>query len=230
MFTTIFRARGLLNRERRSKFLLASIVLFFVLPSFSENYEVGKIALVLNLYVTLVGATMELEEKRKIFWIAVPVAVSSMVLLGISHYAPTTSFLIANGLALTVFFALVCISLFIYLGEPGQITIGRIYVSASLYLLLGMSWFAIYNLLDVLQPGSLLYGGSPLPPDAPWSTILYFSLVTLTTTGYGDIVPSTPAARMCAALEAATGVLYVAIAVSRLVAMQLQSVQQKDQD
>jgi voltage-gated potassium channel Kch len=47
---------------------------------------------------------------------------------------------------------------------------------------------------------------------------LYFSFVTLTTLGYGDIVPATPLARMLTVLEAATGVLYIAITVARLVA------------
>jgi voltage-gated potassium channel Kch len=52
----------------------------------------------------------------------------------------------------------------------------------------------------------------------PRATFLYFSMLTLTTLGYGDIVPLTPAARMFAALESVTGVLYVAITVARLVA------------
>ena len=49
-------------------------------------------------------------------------------------------------------------------------------------------------------------------------SLLYFSLVTLTTLGYGDIVPLTQQARVFAALEAVTGVLYMAITVARLVA------------
>jgi voltage-gated potassium channel Kch len=52
----------------------------------------------------------------------------------------------------------------------------------------------------------------------PRATLLYFSLVTLTTLGYGDLLPVTPFARIVAALEAVTGVLYIAITVARLVA------------
>jgi len=48
-------------------------------------------------------------------------------------------------------------------------------------------------------------------------SLLYLSLITLTTLGYGDIVPVTPPARLVAALEATTGVLYIAITVARLV-------------
>jgi hypothetical protein len=83
---------------------------------------------------------------------------------------------------------------------------------------MGLAWFSIYNLLNILQPGSFVEGGVPLPPNTPWSTILYFSLTTLTTVGYGDIVAVKPAARMFAMLEATAGVLYVAITIARLVA------------
>ena len=210
--------KGPLNRERRSRLLLISIVLFFILPSFSETHEIGRVCLVLLLYVTLVAATMELAGKRIVFWSAIPLAGASMVLLGVTHYLPTPALLIANALALAAFLALVSVSLFIYLGEEGQITTGRIQVSVSLYFLMGLAWFSIYNLLNILQPGSFTEGGTVLPRNAPWNTILYFSLTTLTTVGYGDILPVKPAARMCAMLEAAAGVLYVAITVARLVA------------
>jgi Ion channel len=193
-------------------------VLFFVLPAVSETHEVGRVCLVLILYTTLVGATMELAEKRIVFWSAIPLAGASMVLLAVSHYFPTPALLIANALALAAVLSLVSISLFVYLGEAGQITSGRIYVSVTVYFLMGLAWFSIYNLLNILQPGSFTEGGAPLPPNTPWSTILYFSLTTLTTVGYGDILPVKPAARMFAMLEATAGVLYVAITIARLVA------------
>jgi len=59
--------------------------------------------------------------------------------------------------------------------------------------------------------------GTPLEAGAHQRILLYFSLVSLTTLGYGDIVPLTSVARMFSALEAAVGVLYIAITVARLV-------------
>ena len=218
MLKAALRASRLLNREQLSKLLLISIVLFYVLPALSESREIGRIALILNLYVTLVAATMQLAGKPAIFWGAIPIAGASMVLIAVSHFYPTPYLLIANGVALTAFLTLVSISLFIHLGENGQITTGRISVSVSLYFLLGMSWFSIYNLLNIIEPGSFAENGVALPPNTPWSTMLYFSLTSLTTLGYGDMVPVKPAARMFATLEAAAGVLYVAITIARLVA------------
>jgi Ion channel len=216
-FPELFSEAGFLNRDRRSKFLLVSILLFFVLAPLLEEREIGRLILILNLYVTLVSATMELAERRLLFFSAIPIAFGSMVLLLVSHYRPTRSLLIVNGVVLAVFLLIVSISLFIFLGYGRGSTNARLTISVSLYFLLGMSWFAIYNVVNSVQPGSIAEAGTPITGVAHWSTFLYFSMVTLTTLGYGDIIAIRPAARMFAVLEAAAGVLYLAITVARLV-------------
>jgi hypothetical protein len=122
-----------------------------------------------------------------------------------------------NWVVLAIFMLLVAVSMFIYLGlRRGSLT-SRLTTSVSLYFLLGMSWFAIYGVLNSVQPGSIAEAGIPITDVAHWSTFLYFSMVTLTTLGYGDLLAIRPAARMFAVLEAAAGVLYLAITVARLV-------------
>jgi len=206
-----------MDREKRSVLLLVSMVLFFTLAPILEGYATGGLLLILNLYITLVTASTQLAETRALFRIAIPIAITSMILLLVSHYYSVRPLHIANYLILAAFLALVSSSLFIYLGQKGQITRGRILVSVSLYFLLGLTWFALYNLINLVQPGSFAEAGTPLTGIPHWSTMLYFSLVTLTTLGYGDIVAIKPAARMVATLEASAGVLYIAITVARLV-------------
>ncbi len=209
-----------LSRTNRSTLLLISIVLLFALSPILEENRFGGLLLLINLYITLLAATSELAEKPAVFWSALPVAIGSMVLLLYCHYIPVWPVLVANYIVLTGFLMLVSSSLFVYLGRHGEITRDRLIVSVSVYFLLGLTWFSIYNLINLLQPGSFAEGGVPLPTKMHWSTMLYFSLVTLTTTGYGDVVPVRPTARMIATLESAAGVLYVAITVARLVAAQ----------
>ncbi len=207
-----------MNRDHRSLVLLLSIVLFFLLVPLLENSMIGGLFLVVNMYVTLVAATMQLRERRVLFRCAVPVAAISMVLVLASHFHPTRPLYIANTVVLTLFFGLVCGSLFVHLGEKGPITRGRLYISVSLYLLLGLGWFALFSLISALQPGSFADSGVVLTGRPAPSKLLYFSLTSLTTLGYGDIVAVKPAARMLAPLEAAAGILYIAITVARLVA------------
>jgi len=219
-----FKRRHLFTgREKRSILLLVSIVLLFTLAPILENYETGGLLLILNLYITLAAATSKLAEEGWLFRITIPLATASMILLLASHYYPARPLLFTNYLVLAAFLALVSASLFIYLGQRTQITRGRILVSVSLYFLLGLTWFALYNFINLVQPGSFAEAGTPLTGIIHWSTMLYFSLVTLTTLGYGDVVAIKPTARMVATLEASAGVLYIAITVARLVGSQAPS-------
>jgi len=85
------------------------------------------------------------------------------------------------------------------------------------YLMLGFTWSGAYGVLISQEPASFYTTHSG--EHAVVSDLFYFSFVTLTTLGYGDIVPVTAKAQSLAMMEAITGVLYLAVLVSRLVAM-----------
>ena len=92
------------------------------------------------------------------------------------------------------------------------------------YLFLGLGWAVTYSMIEVLRPGSFAVGpsiglGSEGGASPPADVLTYFSFITLTTVGYGDIVPATPATRTCAWLEAVTGQFYLAVIVAGLVSM-----------
>lgn len=206
------------NQEQRSLFLLLSVLSFFVLTPLLEGNPTGEAVLVISLYLTLVSATLEVSVKRRLLWGALPLAVSSMVLLVASRSYRTRPLALASDVVLAAFLALVSVALFMYLGRPGAITKGRLFVSVAVYLLMGLGWYVLYGIINTLQPGSFAEAGASLSGKIPASKLLYFSMVSLTTLGYGDIVAVRPAARMLAALEATAGVLYIAITVARLVA------------
>ncbi len=100
--------------------------------------------------------------------------------------------------------------------RSGPITFHRIQGAVAAYVLLGVIWAYAYALLALLRPGA--FSGPVSPADGPRAW-LYFSFVTLTTVGYGDVLPVHPTARSLAVLEAVTGPLYLAILISRLVSL-----------
>jgi len=103
-----------------------------------------------------------------------------------------------------------------------RVTMDTVFAAASVYLLMALVCASIYIALETQQPGSFALG----PTDGSngmsvASQLTYFSLITLTTVGYGDITPASPQASMLAALEGLIGQLFIAIILARLVALEL---------
>ena len=88
------------------------------------------------------------------------------------------------------------------------------------YLLLGAVWALPYQMVALTIPGAFRFpedfAGSP---DALRRLLIYFSYITLTTTGYGDITPVHPVARLLVMFEAMVGQLYLAVTLARLVSL-----------
>ena len=88
------------------------------------------------------------------------------------------------------------------------------------FLLILMLFMGVHGLIEALRPGSYRTAGLPIsqPSDAMLlASFQYFSTITLTTVGFGDIVPVTPAARLVTGLEAMVGQLYLAVVIATLV-------------
>jgi len=100
---------------------------------------------------------------------------------------------------------------------PGRITVHRIMGAVILYLYIGLIFAALFHVAALtLHPS---FKGLPATSDATFGALLYFSLTTLTTSGFGDIVPVHPFVRALANLESVAGQLYPATLVARLVTL-----------
>jgi hypothetical protein len=100
--------------------------------------------------------------------------------------------------------------------RKGPVSVHRIQGAVAGYLLLGLGWALAYQLVTLLAAGAFVSSGPAGPDRYRW---VYFSFVTLTTVGYGDVTPVHPVARSLALMEALTGQLYPAILLARLVAL-----------
>jgi len=111
---------------------------------------------------------------------------------------------------------------------PGQITFDTVCSSLCVYLLLGILWENIYAFMETVVPGSIITVQrtqvDALTPELGAEVMRifrmrYFSFATLTSVGYGDVIPGTVMARMCAITEALLGQVYLLVMVSRLVGL-----------
>jgi hypothetical protein len=104
---------------------------------------------------------------------------------------------------------------------PGRITFHRLQGAVVLYLSLATIFASAFGLIWELSTGAFVNLVARAGGPEEVATMLYFSLTTLTTTGYGDIVAVDPFARSLANLEAVIGQFYLAITVARLVTLEL---------
>jgi hypothetical protein len=164
----------------------------------------------------LVSGVHALGGGRAARMVLMPAAIVTLVLDLGSWFVPVPPTLVlALGLVSQVLFLVVVLGLTL---RDGPVTGHRLLGGVAAYLLLGVIWAYAYTLVGTISPGA--FSGPIDVGDGP-RALLYFSFVTLTTVGYGDVQPLHPVARSLAMLEAVTGVLYIAILISRLVSQAL---------
>jgi hypothetical protein len=124
---------------------------------------------------------------------------------------------LASAVIIGLFIALVLTRVF----QPGPVTWHRIQGAVGVYLLFGLAWAQLYNCVEALSPGAFQVPRGDVGAAGWFSPLLYFSFITLTTLGYGDILAVHPAARSLAMFEALVGQLYPAILIAKLVSLQV---------
>ena len=207
--------------ERWLEVLLAMLVLFvFVGRPIVAEYPQADLALEIILTLVLASGVAATTHRGGLT-IAVVAAIT--IAVGWVAWGTRSSGVreIHNAVAM-----LYCLALAAYvLSEIFRATEVRrhqIEGAIAAYLLLGVAWSFAYNLVFMIRPESFTFGNAMLQSDPETQgRFLYFSFVTLTTIGYGDIMPTIATTEMLSVLEALVGQLFPAILLARLVSMEL---------
>jgi ion channel len=198
--------------------LVALALLFFFFP-FVEEVKAGDIIVSILLSVVLLCAVLAVAESKRVLVIAIVLAIPAIAGRWISHFRPD---LVPPPVFLTaglVLIAFVVANLLRFVLRAPSVNMEVLCASISAYLMLGLLWTVAYWLVDQLTPGAFAFNTNEGRQSIRGFTAFYFSFVTLSTVGYGDITPVSKVARMLAAMEAMTGLLYVAVLIARLVAL-----------
>jgi Ion channel len=102
------------------------------------------------------------------------------------------------------------------------ITVNKILGGVATYILIGHVWASLYVTIYIINPTSFLHGGELIEHGDALKHLSYFSFVTLTTIGYGDIIAAGTMARILAMLEGLIGQLFPAIFIAKLVSLQIE--------
>ena len=200
--------------------LLALMTLVIIFP-FLEPFREGRAAIavfdLLILVLSLRAARATGPETRIGYFLVLPAVVLHIT----AAMWPSDGLFMASFATQALFHAFVVICLLRYILRDDVMTTDETFAAAGLYVLMAFVFAYLYALVERVSPGSFQID-PPLDPDAfvSWWELLYFSFTCLTTIGFGDIKPVNDHARSLVMIEQMMGVLYLALIISRLVAMQ----------
>jgi Ion channel len=200
-------------QSRPDLLLLLSLLVAILLTPVLNQGNWSRLVLTAVTFVPVVLSIVRLSQIKQWVWPSVLLALGNVmfVLAGNTFRSRTLTGIRWGFLA--AFFALAAAGLFSHLRNTRSVATAQLYTAVNIYLLLGLLWATLYLAIDAFSPGSIQIGSHA----DRQTELLYFSLITLSTIGYGDIVPLSGEARILAALEGVTGVLYIAITVALLV-------------
>ena len=197
----------------RAPALLVCLFGLLILYPHFEEVRAGRAILTLLMLSVLLSALYAVSEDRRSLFRAALLAAPGVVLSVIYQGGAGGGVIVAIALQLG-FLVYVVTRILGFVLRSGSVTGEKLCAALCVYLLLGICWSLLYSLQENLRPGSF---STPDGGPAEWRDLIYFSFVSLTTLGYGDVTPVTSHARSFAMLEATTGSFYLAVLVARLV-------------
>ena len=202
----------------RFSFLFTALLAYLILVPFVEsNY--GFVVPVL-FFLMLCSVLDTLDLRPRVFWMALGIGAVAFALhlVGLLYFyesASSSGFELVVASLYFVFLALCILILTYKIFTEKTVTGDTVKGGIAVYLLAGLAGALLYDVLLIVQPDGL----SGISPTEHLSSLIYFSFVTMTTLGFGDMTPQTPLLRTVVYLQAALGQIYIAVLVARLVGL-----------
>ncbi len=199
--------------------LVALVVLLATLP-FVEELPNGNLVEAVLMTVVLAAAVWVVGGRPRTLLVAVVLVTPALVGTWIDRLRPDLVPKEVTLAAAIVFVAFVIVHLLAYILRAAWVNAQVLCAAIAGYLLMALLWALAYTLVARLVPNSFAFTAQADPHRSMAGfEAVYFSFVTLSTVGYGDIIPVSNAARTLAMVEATTGVFYVAVLIAHLVSL-----------
>ena len=201
----------------RFLFLTVFIVALIVLGPFIEGFVRLRFFMDLFFSIIFIATIYAVSQKRIHIMIAVILIIPTLLAVWTEDVPEYNTLLTIGYVSGLTLFGFAVISILTFIFSQQEVTRQTISAAVSVYLILALMWTFIYRLIENLYPNSFAVAHDKLM--GAENIYLYFSLVTITTLGYGDITPIGKQAVSFAVLEAITGQIYLVVVVAWFVGM-----------
>lgn len=211
--------------------LLIALLALLIVPPFLDIFivESGFSRLFMNSLISavLLSATYAVHRRKTLLLLSCVLLFPTLAGRWAAYAFPDYPWLLVSDGFGFLFFVVIAGVVLSQVLQERQVTIHVVNGSICVYLIIGVAWALLFSLVESFRPGSfnlpailIIDGGhSALSELHRFRLFLYYSLVTLTTLGYGDVTPVTYPARNLAVVEAIIGQLYIAVLIARLVGL-----------
>ena len=220
------RLQGLV--QGRSVYLLVSLLVLVSIGPWLTEDRVGRGLWELLLTLVTLSSIHMLGIKRGQALASGFLALPTLASLWLRQLIPAVGLSQVSLVLLTLFLLYTAATVLLQVFSEETVTMDTLSAALCVYLLMGYIWGSLYGLIYLLAPGAfhLPMGWAPaeeqgIARDVPLNLLTYFSFMTLTTVGYGDVLPITGSARAAVMLEAVLGHFYLAVLVARLVGLHI---------
>lgn len=211
----------LLHSRERLLILLCLILGLLVLVPILNRFVAARVFL--DIFLTAIAISMAYTISNKKGYVAAGVLLAIVMLasLWLQYFYQNKGILAIGMIAGALFIGVVIASILVFLFKSKDVNREVIYTAILLYLLAALLWAFVFTFLELIDPTSFNIDLSQ--PQSYLLVFQYYSFVTITTLGYGDITPVTEVAKAFSVLEAVVGQLYLVVAVAWLVGMHVSS-------
>lgn len=208
--------RDLVSFAGRSTFLLLALLALLILYPYAPANADRLLFGLINSAI-LITAVYAVSASPRHVVTAFVIAVPSLTLQWLHISGSLAVIGLLFGVCVSIFYLYTIARVLAYVLGTGPVTADKLHAAVSAYILIALLWMVFYGIVDGFVPGSFVTGNLPgagTPPN--WRDLLFFSFTTLTSTGYGHMLPASRNAQSLAILEQLAGVFFVAILIARL--------------
>jgi Ion channel len=214
----------IIDRSGKFVYLLGSLLVLLIAGAFIQHTRLGNVIFNVLLSVTLLASIYAISQNRRFVAIGILMASLTFASAWLAQLSASKVLALTSTLLGFVYFLYAATVIVVHIFKATTITVNEILASVSSYLLIGIGGGFIFRFLQLLDPGALISTSSAAPEIVsvgPMNDYIYYSFTCLTTLGFGDIIPATPAARVFSYLAAVIGQIFLTVLIARFVGLHI---------